>query len=367
MRLLTEQDFPQSWDLSRLAFGGDRNSTPTPPTTPEVGVGAFDDHGRLVGRAIAFDYSQWWGGRPVPMAGVAGVAVHPDARGQGLVRQLMDALVAECEQPISVLFPTAPALYRRLGWEIVGTLDHTPVALSALPRGRGEVRAATEADFPVIQALYDARAAQGNGLLTRTGCRFPDPAKDVFECDVVTLAVEDGAVTGYVSYDRGRGYRGGAQLRVWDCVTASATALQTLLGSLASWDSVADTVLWRGPTADLALQLPGSVPPPTEVQPWMLRVLDPVAAVAARGFGQWEATASFAVEGKGYRLEVADGRGALTPIDARDLPALAGTGLALLFAGVAQGRLVRLGLLDRPVAGLETAFSGPVPEILDYF
>jgi predicted acetyltransferase len=150
-------------------------------------------------------------------------------------------------------------------------------------------------------------------------------------------------------------------------VTASPSALRSLLAGLAGWEGVVDTVTWRGRTDDLALALDRSLPPPSEVQPWMLRVLDPVAAVAARGFGPGEARVPFAVDGVGYLLEVADGRGRLTPTAADGLPVVTAQGLALLYAGMAQGRLLRAGLLDRPAPALEAAFAGPVPEILDYF
>ena len=99
----------------------------------------------------------------------------------------------------------------------------------------------------------------------------------------------------------------------------------------------------------------------------MLRILDPVAAVASRGFTPGTTQSAFALAGAGYRLEVADGRGILTHIPATDLPTLTWQGLALLYAGVAQGRLVRNGFVDRPVPALEQVFAGPAPEILDYF
>ncbi len=371
LRVLTDDDLEQAWRLSMLAFGGDPAAvlpSPDPARTGSVAVGAFDSTGRLIGKAVGLDHVQWWGGRPVPMLGIAGVAVLPDARGQGLLPQLMDLLVAQSTYAISVLFPTAAGIYRRLGWEVVATLDHTPVPLSALPRRSScTLRAATEGDLSAIQELYAQRGARTAGLLTRTGPCFPTEPKGAFASDVVTLAVEDGRVTGYVSYDRGRGYRGGGQLRLEDCVTSTPTALRSLLSSLGSWDSVVDSVLWRGSTDDLALQLSGPVPPPTEVQPWMLRVLDPVAAVAARGFGPGGWHGAFAVAGQGFVLEVADGRGSLGLMPADGLPLLAPQGLSLLFAGVAAGRLLAAGLLDRPVPGLEAAFAGPRPEILDYF
>lgn len=318
LRLLDEtadDDLAQSWGLSRLAFGGDPAYVPSPPRFPMVVAGAFDDGDRLVAKVVGLDYQQWWGGRQVPMLGIAGVTVLPEHRGQGLLRPLMDLLLSECGQPVSALFPTAPGIYRRLGWEVVGSLDHTPVPLSALPRAAGRVRAATEQDTPTLAALYAERGAHGNGLLTRTGPSFPDAPKAVLDSDVVSVVEEGGRITGYVSYDRGRGYRGGGQLRVWDCVTTGPGPLRALLGSLSSWDAVVDTVLWRGRTDLLGLELSRSLGPPTEVQPWMLRVTDPVAAVSARGFAGGSATAAFALGERGYRLEVADGRGRLSDVD----------------------------------------------------
>jgi hypothetical protein len=43
-------------------------------------------------------------------------------------------------------------------------------------------------------------------------------------------------------------------------------------------------------------------------------------------------------------------------------------GLALLYASSADvSGLVRVGLLDRPLEGLDTAFAGQPARILDYF
>ena len=85
-------------------------------------AGRFDG-GRLVGTALYHDMRQWWHGRAVPMAGVAGVKVAPEYRGQGVGRALMTALtelMAERGYPLSVLYPATMTIYRSLGWEIAG-------------------------------------------------------------------------------------------------------------------------------------------------------------------------------------------------------------------------------------------------------
>ncbi|HLY35686.1 MAG TPA: GNAT family N-acetyltransferase, partial [Candidatus Limnocylindria bacterium] len=45
--------------------------------------------GGLIGSARYYDMRQYWHGRPVPMAGVGGVKVAPEARGRGVGRALM--------------------------------------------------------------------------------------------------------------------------------------------------------------------------------------------------------------------------------------------------------------------------------------
>lgn len=380
LRQLGPDDLAARHALSSLAFGGDPAAAAEPPPAGD-GLGAFDERGRLVAQALVRPYDQRWCGRLVPMAGVADVAVHPDARGQGLVGRLLAELMGRARergQLVSVLYPTAPRIYRRLGWEIVGSLHTTRLPLHALavpPAAGTTVRTADTADGATIAELYDAVASTGSGLLARSGPSFPAGPTGALTHDVVSLAEDaNGRALAYVSYSRGRGYRGGGPLRLGELISTDRAGTAALLGSLAGWDSVADHVLWRGSTDDLALHLPGSLPPPEAVQPWMLRVLDPAGAVAARGFLPGLAVAaSFALEGRhgdpvGWRLEVSDGRAALEPDPARDLPLLSARGFALLYSGVAtDGRLVRGGLLDRPVPGLAAAFSGPPPTLLDYF
>ena len=375
LREVGPDDQEQARALGLLAFGGDPAAPPR-STPPGTRLGAFDRRGRLVGSARVAPYEQWWGGRPVPMGGVAGVAVHPDARGRGLASRLvggLDELMRAQGQHVSALFPTALGLYRRLGWELVGTLDETrldPASLEVAAPAEVTVRAAELADVPALAGLYNDLGAASNGLLVRRGPCFPRGAEALLGSSVAALAVDhDGTAVGYATYDRGRGYGPHAELKVWELVAATGSATAALLRSLASWRSVVGTVQWRGPTGELGLHLAGAVPPPHEREPWMLRLVDPVQAVAGRGFPDGlSLQVGVEVAGVGWNLSVQDGRGALEPTARRGLPALHPRGLVLLYAGALDsGGLVRAGLLDRPERGLDAAFAGPLPQILDGF
>lgn len=406
-------DLEQAWVLGRLAFGGEPGGAPPASTPGRRSIGLFDG-GRLLAKANVLSYHQWFGGRRVPMGGVSGVAVQPDVRGTGVARRLLAGLpplMAGQGQVVSALFPTAIGLYRRLGWEVTGSLDETrlrPGELRDVPAAAGvALRPATRDDLPALWQLWQAHAAAGNGLLSRDGPRFPHGVEDLFDADVVTVAVPaadgqrtappaavplgrpggdppggdpDAAVLlGYVAYDRGLGYGPGAALRVRELLAGTGPAAAALVRALASWDSVVDEVVWPGPVDQLALLLGRPVPPVARARPWMLRLVDVAGAVAARGYDpavtveQDLLLVGPGADGSCWHLHVDGGSGSLTPAGGQgraDLatPELHTRGLALLYAGAADtGLLRRTGLLDAAVPGLDAAFTGPAPQLLDYF
>lgn len=380
LRELGEGDRTQEVALGALAFGGDPDG-PVPPAPPGRRAWGALDGGRLVAKVAVRDYRQCWGARPVGMGGVAGVAVHPDARGSGAVRALVAMMLRELRAdavPVSALFPTAPGIYRSLGWEVVGARDETLLPTAALrpaahDRDVVALRSADPADAAVLAALWAEHAALTPGALTRDGPSWPGgPAHDLLQSDVVTLAREGDRPTGYVAYARGRGYGTDSRLEVRELVSRTAATTAALLASLATWDAVAASVSWLGPPDATALR--STVPPPHTSRPWMLRVVDAPGAIAARGFAPAVSTdAVFELldpqvrEHEGtWRLTVASGRGRLERAQG-PAPRLHVRGLALLYAGVAgPDRLVRQGLLDGPAPALDV-FAGPGPVLTDYF
>lgn len=381
VRVVRGAEAEQAWALGVLAFGGD----PAAPARPEPAgartYGAFDGD-RLVATAGVRAYTQWWGGRRVPVGGLAGVAVHPDARGRGtaaaLVRDVLARLGA-AGQVLSVLFPTAPGIYRGLGWEVVGTRDQTLLPTAALRQVRSPagtaVRTASHGDAGRVQALWRAVGAAGNGQLTRDGPSFPRGADEVLSRDVLVLLAErDGEPLGYLGYSRGRGYGPDSVLTARELVSTEPAATAALLASLGSWDAVAPRVRWHGPVDELDLLLPQPVPPPDVRQPWMLRVVDAPGAIAARGFPvgcrqrlDFTLVDPERPEHAGpWRLTVEDGQGTLGRV-APGPPRLHVRGLSLLYAAAAGPALLRrTGLLDGEIPGLEV-FAGPRPVLLDTF
>lgn len=392
VRELTPDELEAARHLGRLAFG----SAPTPPppvSTPVDGVtryGAFDPAGRLLGKATDLHHDQWWNGRRVPAADVAGVAVLPEARGRGVARAVLSALLAAARDrgaAVSALYPTVSAPYRALGWEVCGALRTVDLPTAALPRPRPAptltVSPGDPADLPEAHALYTAFARHRCGLLSREGGWFASRSDTAFPdwLDGLTLVRDGDRLVGYAGWERGRGYDHDAVLTVPDLLAVTADAAAALVGVLASWRSVTPTVRLTPAGADaLGTVLPTELAREHRRQEWMHRPVDVVRAVGSRG---WPATVRGAVEfvlhdpvapwnDGGWRLEVADGTAEL-----RRRPAAAGArlsvrGFALLYTGAASAAaLLEAGLLvcDPGVdpSTLDLLAPGRPARLLDYF
>lgn len=389
LRHLTSEDGPAAFKLGSLTFGYHARPMPESynPVKPGlISYGAFDSEGRLIAKAVDREQGQWFGGRVVPTAGVGGMAVVPDKRRKGLARLVLSHLLQGARErgaAISTLFPTTPFPYRRLGWEEVGALTYHALPALALagirPDPRIELRPATLGDFPAISALYREVAAAGTGLMERSGPMFSKGDDMIDDFDGFTVAVEDGAVVGYASWDRGPGYDASGKLTVYDLIGSTDGATATLLTMIAGWHSVAPNIVLRLSDQDPAfLHFALSGTRIESRQTWMARMVDVQAAVSARGWPphlsgrvQLHLTDDICPWNEGrFTLEVSGG-------DAKLVPGGAGTvrleprGMALWYSGAASPAMLRrAGLLSGPAgddAFLQAATAGPVPSLLDYF
>ncbi len=406
--LTPEHGWDSYVDLTMRAFGpSDETGLRATIEPAMVGgrcLGAFDGD-QLVGSALYHDLRQWWHGRPVPMAGVAGVQVAPEYRGQGVGRAVMTALaqlMTERGYPLSVLYPATMTIYRSLGWEVAGHRHEAVLparALSAM--ARPDPKIPKNAGTPAIRRPGPDDAAEVIEVIGRAhaGARDCGPVT----WDEATMRrwltrpgrYADSERYAYLAPDGFLGYRwrrGNDEIFVDRLVAASAATTQALWAVTASNSSVAEIVRAQvGPSDPLWWMLREQDANIAERESWMLRLLDAPAAIAARGFpaadlavplqitddllaansGRWELTVT---AGAGrlsrYRTDPVTPPAAAACPGGQTSLAMSARGLAALYAGTPVATLRRAGLADggSPAAdaALDAAFAA-TPYMLDGF
>lgn len=386
-------DWDQYLDLTMRSFGPQDESRVRANIAPVVAdgrcLGAFDGD-RLAGSALFVDMRQWWYGRAVPMAGVAGVKIAPEDRGRGVGRALMTALVelmARCGYPLSALYPATMTIYRSLGWEIAGHRHEAVLpsrSLFALARpdvaqaGTGKTRRPGPADAAeVLDVIGRAHAlARDCGPITRdeaTMRRWLTRPGRYADTDKYAYLAPDG----FLGY---RWAQGHDEIFVEQVAAASAETTRALWGLVASNSSVAEKVRAQvGPADPFWWLLREQDADLTERESWMLRLLDAPAAIAARGFpatdiavpllitddlrpansGRWELTVRAGVGSlSSHRTgHAASSRPSATSPGQAPL-ALGPRGLAALYAGTQVATLRRAGLAGGGSPAADAALDG---------
>ncbi|MFC5926235.1 GNAT family N-acetyltransferase [Micromonospora vulcania] len=394
VRELTTDDLAAAWELGRFAFG----SSPTPPAhateaTPGLTrYGAFDDAGRLVGKAVDLHHDQWWSGRRVSAADVGGVAVAPEARGRGVARALLTALLRGARDrgaAISALYPTVTAPYRACGWAAGGVLRTVDLPTVAVPRQRPaahlSVRAGTPADLAAVDALYERVARHRTGMLTRQGSLYDSfrgrLAAGELPDDGLTLVEDADGLVAYALWSRGRGYGADSVLTLSDALAVTADGARELVGVLGSWASVAPTLRLSLLDGDaLSAHLPLESVREHARDLWMHRPVDVVRAVTDRGWpAHVRGSVDFTLDDDladwntgAWRLTVADGAAELSRVGGETDLRLDVRGFALLYTGAAHARsVVQAGLLRHATgtdpAALDLLGAGGPAQLLDYF
>lgn len=392
-RLLVADDAEASRTLGWEAFGFPAEVPAEPASLDRPGTtwyGAFRDD-LLVGRMADRTYDSYFGGARIPTCGIAGVTVVAEERGAGALSPLFAATFAGAHErgaAISTLYPTAPRIYRKFGYELVGDFVtvsvRTDLLATARPAEGIRTRRATTADVEAIQSIYTRWATEQNGPLSRDGVSFPaDAAKFLDPYNGVTVAIaEGGAIVGYVSWERGKGYGEEAAIEVTDLIGLTRDATRALLRSIGSFSSVAYTTRIDTSGDDLLrYELAGLQWQVRDSSPYMLKILDVPGAINPRTFAPALSTRlDFAVASDvcawvngSYRLEVGQGSALCTSQSSQDGErTFSPAGIALLYAGVQSSANLRMagqltgGSVDQD-ADWDSVFSGRQLHIRDYF
>jgi predicted acetyltransferase len=337
---------------------------------------------RLEAALELISIGQWFGGRRVSCGVIASVATHLPARGTGVASTLMRAALAEMRGSgiaLSTLYASSASLYRRLGYERAGHLVRYDLPLAGLARsGReGQVERLDRTDAPEILEIYQACARRDAGLLDRDQSFWIDRFDPLPDAALAAYVVRvDGRAEGYVLLDENPHDR---LLVLRDVMFTTRRAGQRILGLLAEHGSQLDAARWwGGPQDPLAHLLAEQQAVPKPHQEWMLRIVDPAAALHERGYpthldaelhleltdpvfdencGRWEVQVS-----AGHAIARRGGRGRIR----LDVGALA----ALYSGHMPPGLLALLDRLSGPPEDIALAglvFAGPAPYMPDAF
>jgi predicted acetyltransferase len=385
-RDLDKDDLSRSFDLRTRAFG-----TLPDGLRPQWDIDvskAIDEHrvvaaydgDVLVGRAMIWPFTQYWGGRALPMAGIAGVVVSPEHRDRGVGTGLMAATAVRGRElgfPVSVLYPATVPVYRRTGWEVAGAQTRITITARLLRELRGsdvEIREAGPGDAGRMLAIMREQYAAGrvNGPRDYDTQEF---AEELDDAHVIGCIADDGfAVYGWEGKD----------IVVYQLVAGSAATARALWAVVGSSSSVVERIdAYVGPDDPIHQLLGECVVQGLKQTRWMLRLLDVEAALKGRGYPvglhvevplvlKDDLLPGNAVAG---RLQVADGSGALIVdtgvADDPDAVRLGANGLAALYAGTSTVSLQASGLVRgggaEQLARLDSAFVSRPAYLLDYF
>lgn len=403
MRPAGEADRQSVASLLDLAFNMRRNAVDIQELHRRLC--AFDGD-RPVASAKSIDYDQWFGGQRVPCAGIAGVAVLPEYRGQGLASAVVRTVLREERargRAISALYPTATALYRSLGYEFGGLRLQFRAPIADLPAYRvrggsaGEVRQMEAKDLDKVMSCFSLFASAHNGPVQ-------SPDRDWWNDHVLApkgdrdlpraVVVPDGeGLAGYANYYLEPWGPGGLGENRYKAVCNHLVfegfrALRALLGYFRGFENSASELAWYGPptTSQVALAIGSNgFSMRSELTRWMTRVLDVPLALRSRGYPLATGEAVVEIddnlfpENAGPWLVQADaGRVSVAPVDRAAgahrpgtvKPLSIGLFSALYTGSASPADLVVVGAMDEDderVPFLSTLFAGPVPWMPDFF
>ena len=341
--------------------------------------------GRVIGGLGWYRMGQWFGGRCVPMAGIAGVGIAPEHRTRGIAARLMSEVLRELNTagfPLSTLYASTQRLYRKVGYEQAGTRYRYRLPLQSLGPAAAtrEFHRVDPPESGLFQKLAAARARVSNGNLERnqaiwerllhvSGRAVHAYVIGPIECPEGWLAYYQGTSDDSDRFD----------LFVRDMVVTTPEAAQSLWAFFRSHRSLAGHVHWFGPANDPLLLGPDEFTPTiSDPLRWMMRIVDVSRALEERGYppgaeGRLVMQVNddlIAANNRTITLEVAGGRGRVEAGGSAELRADV-RGLPPLFSGLfAPAQLQQAGWINGDDRALETAarlFASPEPWMPDMF
>lgn len=242
---------------------------------------------------VVIPMGQYFGGRSVPMVGIAGVAVGLASRGKGLAKEMMTHCVRELAEQgvaLSALYASTRPLYRQVGYESAGVRNEYGVPVGKLEKFHDAVplKELTLADEPAMRVCHAEWARSKSGVLDRGAhCwgrvwKFREEEYRVFG-----VWGSGGRLEAYVAvHQRRKPELGKHDVAVSDMVGLTPRGWRSISTFLAGFGTMGERVsFFAGETHPLGMLMPHHWCEVRLNEAWMLRMIDVEAALRGRGYG----------------------------------------------------------------------------------
>ncbi|MCQ4633027.1 GNAT family N-acetyltransferase [Shinella sp. CPCC 100929] len=317
----------------------------------------------------------WFGGRAVPAANIAHIAIQPEFRGGGLAAEIMELSCDDARKGgacLASLFASTRPVYRRSGFNLAGHEMIYEAQTAEFYKIRQDIRVRriplAEAQA-VLDPIYRRACRNEAGLLDRNDAHWNARLDETTYIPSVFVLGDD---EGYVVIET----PSEDVLEIRDWAALNGAAARQILKFIGTFSTVYRTVRWHGAPQDaLVFAMPDKGWSQVHQEEFLMRVLDPIAALNARGYACDDGNLTLTIEGdepQVLHLALRDGKASCTPgrgegpslsIEAAQLPSL--------FSGFRSASFLhRAGHVDgdpEAVVLADRIFAGPPPWVAEHF
>ncbi|MEB3279536.1 MAG: GNAT family N-acetyltransferase [Lyngbya sp.] len=248
------------------------------------------DNGKVAGGLAIYRMGQWFGGRYIPMAGLAAVGIAPEYRGEGmaskLLRETLKELHAE-KMAISTLYPAVQSLYRRVGYEYGGTrcLWELPLSTLKVKPSQLKLERMKRLETKALIDVYHHQTDPENGSLDRHPVLWQNLIKTAENEEIYGYWIGSSSLPqGYIIFQQ-KAVQGSWSLEIRDWLTLTPDATNCLFSFLASHRSQVAKCRWYGGAIEPKLMLLTEHQAKlVDYEEWMVRIVNLVAALESRAY-----------------------------------------------------------------------------------